>query len=256
MDSYFKNKVVIITGGSFGIGQATAMAFARLGATITIADLQENSQTMDAIKAMGGQVLFSPCDVSQSKDVKAMVYQTMDKFGRLDFAFNNAGIEGKTQTIADSSEDDSSEENFDKTTAINLKGIWLCMKYQLPHMINAGKGAIVNCSSVAGKIGFPGAAAYVASKHGVLGLTKTAALENAQRGIRINAVCPGVIKTPMIDRVTGKNKEAEHQYESLEPMNRMGLPQEIAQAVVWLCSEEASFVTGHAMDVDGGWLAG
>lgn len=179
-----------------------------------------------------------------------MVEKTVNAFGRLDFAFNNAGIEGMTAITQD-----CTEENWDKTLGVNLKSIWLCMKNQIPEMQKQGKGVIINCASIAGLVGFPGLPAYVASKHGVIGLTKTAALECAKSGIRVNAVCPGAIKTPMIDRLTGKKKEAEDQFAALEPIGRLGEPEEVANAVLWMCSDEASFVTGHAMAVDGGWVA-
>jgi NAD(P)-dependent dehydrogenase (short-subunit alcohol dehydrogenase family) len=168
----------------------------------------------------------------------------------LDFAFNNAGIEGTSATITE-----CTEENWDKTIGINLKGIWGCMKYEIPEMLKHGSGAIVNCASIAGLVGYVGLPAYVASKHGIIGLTKTAALENAKLGIRVNAVCPGAIKTPMIDRLTGNKKEVEAQFAAQEPIGRLGNPNEVANAVIWLCSEAASFVTGHAMTVDGGWTA-
>jgi NAD(P)-dependent dehydrogenase (short-subunit alcohol dehydrogenase family) len=252
MEKIFESKVAIVTGGSFGIGRATAVLFARKGANVVIADWIEDSDTLTQIKDEGGTAIFVKCDVSKSEAVKKVVdNKTIETFGRLDFAFNNAGIEGTT-----ASTEESAEENWDKTININLKGIWLCMKYEIPQMLKQGKGAIVNCASVAGLIGFPGLPAYVASKHGVVGLTKTAALENAKKGIRINAVCPGVIKTAMIDRITGKDKTVEKQYEDMEPVGRMGKPEEVAEAVVWLCSDGASFVTGHAMPVDGGWIAG
>ena len=250
MENGFKNKVALITGGSFGIGRATAIAFAKKGAKIVIADWKENQETMDLIENSGGEAIFVKCDVSKSEDVKAMVEETINTFGQLDYAFNNAGIEG-----ASAPTQDCTEENWDKTIDINLKGIWLCMKYEIPEMRKNRKGVIINCSSVAGLIGFQGLPAYVASKHGVIGLTKTAALENAPLGIRINAVCPGVIQTAMIDRLTGKTKEAIKQFTELEPVGRFGQPDEIANAVIWLCSDEASFVTGVAMPVDGGFVA-
>jgi NAD(P)-dependent dehydrogenase (short-subunit alcohol dehydrogenase family) len=250
MESIFKNKVAIITGGSFGIGRATAIAFSKKGAKVVIADWVEDQETLNRIKTTGAEALFIKCDVSKAEDVSMMVKKTIDRFGRLDYAFNNAGIEGlKGSTV------DCTEENWDKTIGINLKGVWLCMKYQLPELLKQGKGSIVNCASIAGMIGYQDLPAYVASKHGIVGLTKTAALEFAKSGIRINAVCPGVIKTPMIDRLTGNKKEAEDQYASMEPIGRLGRPEEIANAVAWLCSDEASFITGHAMAVDGGWLA-
>lgn len=250
METQFKNKVAIVTGGSFGIGKATAIAFAKKGARVTIADLVEDAEVVNAIKALGGEVNFIKCDVSKTEDVKAMIEKTIATFGRLDYAFNNAGIEGSNGTTQE-----CTEENWDKTIAVNLKGIWLCMKYEIPEILKQGKGVIINCASVAGLIGFPGLPAYVASKHGVIGLTKTSALECAKLGIRVNAVCPGAIKTPMIDRITGNKKEVEEQFTGLEPIGRLGQPEEVANAVLWLCSDEASFVTGHAMAVDGGWVA-
>ena len=250
MENQFKGKVAIVTGGSFGIGKATALSFAKKGAKVAIVDWVEDSETINAIKAIGGEVIFIKCDVSKGEAVRAMVEKTISTFGRLDYAFNNAGIEGengKTQ--------ECTEENWDKTIAVNLKGIWLCMKYEIPEMLRQGKGVIINCASIAGLVGFAGLPAYVASKHGVLGLTKTSALEYAKLGIRVNAVCPGAIKTAMIDRITGNKKEAEEQFAEMEPIGRLGQPEEVANAVLWLCSDEASFVTGHPMAVDGGWIA-
>jgi len=250
MENTFKDKVALITGGSSGIGRATALAFARKGTKVIIADWIENEETMDLIENLGSEAIFVKCDVSKSADVKALIEKTIAVFGRLDFAYNNAGIEGTSAPTQD-----CSEENWDKTIAINLKGIWLCMKQEIPEMIKKGKGVIVNCASVAGLVGFQGLPAYVASKHGVIGLTKTAALECAKLGIRINVVCPGVIQTPMIDRLTGKKKDAIDQFTGLEPVGRFGQPEEIANAVIWLCSDEASFVTGVALPVDGGFIA-
>lgn len=253
MEKIFKNKVALVTGGSFGIGRATAIAFAKRGAIVVVADWLEDKDgdTIKSIKAEGSEALFIKCDVSKTSDVKAMIDQTISTFGRIDFAFNNAGIEGiMGQTH------ECTEENWDKTIGVNLKGVWLCMKHEIPMMQKQGKGAIINCASVAGLIGFPGLPAYVASKHAIAGLTKTAALEYAKLNIRINAVCPGVIKTPMVDRLTGKDKEVEKNYESMEPVGRMGQPEEVAEAVIWLCSDAASFVTGVIMPVDGGWIAG
>jgi NAD(P)-dependent dehydrogenase (short-subunit alcohol dehydrogenase family) len=250
METIFKNKVALVTGGSSGIGRAAALAFAKKGANVVVVDWRENDEMVDLIKELGSEAIFIKCDVSKTDDVKSMVAQTIAAFGRLDYAFNNAGIEGtQANTI------DCTEENWDKTIGVNLKGVWLCMKYEIPEILKQGKGAIVNCASVAGMIGFAGLPAYVASKHGIVGLTKTTALEFATQGIRVNVVCPGVIQTPMIDRLTGKTKEAIEQFTGLEPMRRFGLPEEIANAVVWLCSDEASFVTGHVMAVDGGFTA-
>jgi NAD(P)-dependent dehydrogenase (short-subunit alcohol dehydrogenase family) len=250
METEFKNKVAIVTGGSFGIGRATALAFAQKGAKVVVVDWKENDETINLIKKSGAEALFIKCDVSKSSDVKEMVEKTIATFGRLDYAFNNAGIEGNSGSIKD-----CSEENWDKTIGVNLKGVWLCMKHEIPQMIKQGKGVIVNCSSVAGLVGFAGLPAYVASKHGVIGLTKTAALECAKLGIRVNAVCPGVIQTPMIDRLTGNDKKAIEQFTNLEPVGRFGRAEEIANAVIWMCSDGASFVTGHAMAVDGGFVA-
>lgn len=253
MEKIFDGKVAIVTGGSFGIGRAAAIAFAARGAHVIVADWLEDKEhtTLDRIKAAGGQGIFISCDVSKNGEVQALVEKTVATYGRLDYAFNNAGIEGITANTHE-----CTEENWDKTININLKGIWLCMKHEIAYMLKQGKGAIVNCASVAGLIGFPGLPAYVVSKHGVVGLTKTAALENAQQHIRINAVCPGVIHTAMIDRITGMDKTVEKQFIGMEPVGRMGNPEEVAEAVMWLCSDAASFVTGHAMPVDGGWIAG
>jgi NAD(P)-dependent dehydrogenase (short-subunit alcohol dehydrogenase family) len=250
MEKIFDGKVALVTGGSFGIGRATAVAFAKRGAKVVIADWiqDEEKQTINQVRSVGGEILFIKCDVSNHDDVKNMVEQTISSFGRLDYAFNNAGIEGEMGYTPE-----CSEENWDKTMSINLKGVWLCMKYQLPRMSTNHYGAIVNCASVAGLNGFPGLPAYVATKHGVVGITKTAALEYAAKGIRVNAVCPGVIHTAMIDRVTGNDKEVEKKYAAMEPVGRMGSPEEVAEAVIWLCSDAASFVTGIAMPVDGGF---
>jgi len=250
METIFKGKVAIVTGGTSGIGKATAIAFAEKGATVVIVDWIENEETLNLIKASGGEAIFVKCDVSKAIEVKAMVDKTIAAFGRIDYAFNNAGIEGTNAKTAD-----CTEENWDKTIGVNLKGIWLCMKYEIPEMLKQGKGVIINCASVAGLIGFGGLPAYVASKHGIIGLTKTTALEYAKQGLRVNAVCPGVIQTPMIDRITGKIKETIEEFKGLEPIGRFGLPEEIANAVLWMCSDEASFVTGHAMVVDGGFVA-
>ena len=250
METTFKNKVALVTGGASGIGRATALAFAKKGAKVAVADWKENDEMVDLIKELGSEGIFIKCDVSKTDDVKAMVAQTIATFGRLDFAFNNAGIEG-----ASAPTQECTEENWDKTIGVNLKGVWLCMKYEIPEILKQGKGAIVNCASVAGLVGFAALPAYVASKHGIVGLTKTTALECASQGIRVNVVCPGVIQTPMIDRLTGKTNEGIERFKGFEPIGRFGLPEEIANAVVWLCSDEASFVTGHVMAVDGGFTA-
>jgi NAD(P)-dependent dehydrogenase (short-subunit alcohol dehydrogenase family) len=250
MEKIFVNTVAIVTGASFGIGRAAAVEFAKAGAKVVIADCVADEETLKLIKSIGGEAIFIKCDVSNEESVKAMIDITIDQFGRLDYAFNNAGIEGLSAPTHE-----CTNENWEKTIDINLKGVWLCMKYEIPQMLKQHKGAIVNNASIAGLVGFPNIPAYVASKHGIIGLTKNAALEYAKLGIRVNAVCPGVIKTPMIDRFTGKNKEVEKQFATAEPIGRLGQPQEVAAAVTWLCSDASSFVTGNAMAVDGGWVA-
>ncbi len=250
MEKIFQDKVAIVTGGSFGIGRATALAFVARGAKVVVVDWIEDNETMDLIKAAGGEAIFVKCDVSKDAEVKNMVEKTMQTFGRLDYAFNNAGIEGISGTTHI-----CTEENWDKTIAVNLKGAWLCMKYEIAEMLKTGKGAIVNVASIAGLVGFQGLPAYTASKHALIGLTKTAALEYAKQGIRVNAICPGVIKTPMVDRTTGKDKAVEKQFENMEPVGRMGQPEEVAEAAIFLFSDGASFITGDAIAVDGGWIA-
>jgi len=252
MEKIFENKVALVTGASSGIGQAAALAFARRGAKVAVADIREpmENDTVSQINALGGEAMFIHCDVSKHSEVTDMIDKVLSKWRRLDFAFNNAGIEGVNAMTPD-----CTKENWERVLAVNLTGVWLCMKHELPHMVRQGAGAIVNCSSVAGLAGFSSMPAYVASKHGVVGLTRTAALEYAHAGIRINAVCPGVIKTAMVDRVTGQDPAAEKQFIQMEPIGRMGRPEEVAEAVIWLCSDGASFITGDALPVDGGWMA-
>jgi NAD(P)-dependent dehydrogenase (short-subunit alcohol dehydrogenase family) len=249
MEKIFQDKVALVTGGSFGIGKATAIAFAQRGAKVVVTDIIEDGDTLSTITKAGGEASFITCDVSNDASIKAMIEKTIAVYGRIDYAFNNAGIEG-----ASAPTHECTTENWDKTINVNLKGVWLCMKYEIPQMLKQGKGSIVNNASIAGLVGFPNIPAYVASKHGVIGLTKNAALEYAKLGIRVNVVCPGVIKTPMIDRFTGKNKEVEKQFENMEPVGRLGEPEEVAEAVTWLCSDSSSFVTGHSLAVDGGWV--
>lgn len=245
-------KVALVTGGGAGIGRATALAFARLGARVTVADINADpaEETARLIRDAGGEALAVAVDVADAEQVESMVARTIETHGRLDFAFNNAGIEGVAAMAHE-----YTEENWDRLISVNLKGVWLCMRAEIREMLERGGGAIVNCSSIAGLVGFPATPAYTASKHGVVGLTRSAALDYAQRGIRINAVCPGVIDTAMIDRFTHGSEEAEAQLVSSEPMGRMGRPEEIADAVIWLCSDGSSFVTGQALAVDGGFVA-
>jgi NAD(P)-dependent dehydrogenase (short-subunit alcohol dehydrogenase family) len=252
MAGSLEGKVALVTGAGSGIGRAAAMAFAREGAKVVVADVAADGgkETVRLIEQAGGAALFVEGDVSASASAEAIVRTAVDHYGRLDCAYNNAGIEGAQAPIAEATED-----NWDRVLSINLKGVWLCMKHELAHMAAHGGGAIVNTASVAGLVGFPGISAYCASKGGVVMLTKTAALEYATQGIRVNAVCPGVIRTPMIDRFLGGSAEAEAEFVALEPVERMGTPEEVAEAVVWLCSDAASFVTGHAMPVDGGLVA-
>ena len=245
-------KVALVTGASSGIGRATSLAFAANGAKVVAADINatEGEETVRQIRDAGGEARYIHCDVSLAAEVSRLVAETVQTFGRLDAAHNNAGVEGIRVPLTE-----MSEENWDRVQAVNLKGVWLCMKYEIPQMLRQGGGAIVNTSSVAGLIGMKGSAAYGSAKHGVVGLTKTAALEFATRGVRINAVCPGAIRTPMTERLMGHDLEREAMYMSIQPIGRFGTTQEIAEAVVWLCSDAASLVTGVAMPVDGGIMA-
>jgi NAD(P)-dependent dehydrogenase (short-subunit alcohol dehydrogenase family) len=206
--------------------------------------------TVRLIQEAGGEATFMRTDVTQATEVDALIARTLALYKRLDCAHNNAGIEGATGSTADCTED-----NWDRVLSVNLKGVWLCMKYEIPPMLQQSGGAIVNTASVAGLVGARGIPAYVASKHGVVGLTKTAALEYARTGIRVNAVCPGVIRTPMVERLLSGRPRAEARLVEMEPVRRLGTPEEVAEAVIWLCSDAASFVTGHTLTVDGGLVA-
>jgi NAD(P)-dependent dehydrogenase (short-subunit alcohol dehydrogenase family) len=250
----FAGKVAMVTGAASGIGRATAIAFASEGANVVLADVARQTdagQTAVAeIEGAGGKALFVACDVANEGDINRLIARTMEAFGRLDAAFNNAGIEGEQgETHL------CKAENWDRVMSINLRGVWLCMKAEIAQMLAHGGGAIVNCSSIAGLVGFANTPAYTASKHGVIGLTRAAALEYAQRNIRVNAVCPGVIETPMIDRYVAGDPKAREALIASEPIGRIGTPQEIASAVLWLCSPGASFTTGQSLAVDGGWVA-
>jgi NAD(P)-dependent dehydrogenase (short-subunit alcohol dehydrogenase family) len=253
MTADLEGKIALVTGGTSGIGRDTAVLFAKAGAKVVVAGRREpeGQETIGLVRAAGGEGLFVKADVSKASDVETLVQKAVEGFGRLDVAFNNAGVEGVWGAIVRQSEDD-----FDGTININLKGAWLCLKYEIRQMLKqGGGGAIVNMASIAGLVGSAGAAAYSASKHGVLGLTKTAALENAKSGIRINAVCPAFTETPMTDRTL--RLPAVHKYVlSCHPVGRLGRPSEIAEAVLWLCSDRASFMTGQSLVLDGGFLAG
>jgi NAD(P)-dependent dehydrogenase (short-subunit alcohol dehydrogenase family) len=253
MTPELEGKVALVTGGTSGIGRETAILFAKTGAKVVVAGRRkrEGEETVEMIRAAGGDGLFVKTDVSKASEVEALIQTTAERFGRLDVAFNNAGIEGAWVPITR-----QSEEDWDRTIEINLKGVWLCLKYEIRQMLKqGGGGAIVNMSSITGLVGAVGAAAYSASKHGVIGLTKTAALENAKSGIRINAVCPAAVEAPMAERIFGAPKVHEYVL-NCHPIGRFGRPAEIAEAVLWMCSDRASFMTGQSLVLDGGFLAG
>ena len=252
MNLPFENKVVLVTGAGSGMGLATAKAFAEAGAAVVLADIDEHAVLSEAeeLVSAGHKAIAVRCNVADEAEVAAMIEQTVSTFGRLDAAYNNAGVQSPAVETAD-----ASGEEFDRVNAINLRGVWNCMKYELRQMREQGSGAIVNCSSIGGLIGLPGRAIYHASKHGVIGLTKSAALEYASRGIRINAVCPGTIETPMVADMMAKESITMEDMVRDQPIGRLGRPEEIAAAVLWLCSPGASLVIGHALAVDGGYTA-
>jgi len=248
----FQNQVALVTGAASGMGLATARAFAEAGAAVALVDVQDEAvhSAAEELAGAGHKVIGIRCDVADEVEVIAAVDRTVSEFGRLDAAFNNAGVQSPAAETAD-----VPAAEFDRVTAINLRGIWTCMKHELRHMRRQGSGAVVNCSSIGGLIGLPGRAVYHAAKHGVIGLTKSAALEYAAKGIRINAVCPGTIDTPMVSQMLVKEPEAMKEILRDQPIGRLGRPEEIASAVLWLCSPGASFIIGHALAVDGGFTA-
>lgn len=258
MGTGLMGKVALVTGGSSGIGRATALVFAREGARVVIADLsvEGGEETARFVRNSGAEATFVKTDVSQPAEVAAMVNMAVSTYGRLDCAFNNAGVAGARGTFVDYPEDE-----WERIIRVNLKGIWLCMKYELRQMLTQGSGAIVDTASTMAVAGSPNACAYAAGSHGIAGLVKCAALEYAKRNIRVNAVCPGVIRTPLIEtflpRAPGNERASvEAQLAARSPMERMGTPEEVAEAVVWLCSGNASFVNGALVPLDGGFLAG
>jgi NAD(P)-dependent dehydrogenase (short-subunit alcohol dehydrogenase family) len=252
MAAGLKDKVALITGGGSGIGRATALIFAREGARVAVADvnLKGAEETVAMIRNSGGEALSFECNVTQPQAVQDLVNSAVQKFGRLDCAFNNAGMAGGIARTAD-----STEETWDDVLGLNLKSVWMCMKHEIAQMLKQRSGAIVNTASIAGLGANPFGIAYSASKHGVVGLTKTAAVEYAKIPIRVNAVCPGVTQTPMVEAGVAQRPRMREVFKNLHPMGRLGRPEEIGEAVAWLCSDAASFITGVALPVDGGFTA-
>jgi NAD(P)-dependent dehydrogenase (short-subunit alcohol dehydrogenase family) len=254
MARQLENRVALITGASAkaGIGRAAAVLFAREGAKVVAADVLvgEGEETVRLIKKAGGEALFVKADVSKAADVEAMVKKTVETYGRLDCAFNNAGVQPSGKLLQD-----TTEEDWERIIGTNLKGVWLCMKFEIPQMLKQGKGTIVNVASMLGLIGRDIRAIYTASKHGVVGLTKVGALENATKGIRVNAICPAVVRTTIFERFVATNPEMQANLTKMTPMGRISTPEEMAEAALWLCSDASSFVTGVAMPVDGGYTA-
>ena len=253
MTGWLEGLTAIITGASAGIGRSAALIFAREGANAVLAArrAKEGEEAAEMVRSAGGSALFVRTDVSDSADVRKLVETCMDRFGALHCAFNNAGIADSPHVPTDGLE----EADWDRVIGVNLKGTWLCKKHEIPRMIESGGGSIVNNASIFGSVGASYGAPYVASNHGVLGLTKTAALEYARQGVRINAICPGYIPTPLVDRLASANPDHIPDAIRAEPIGRLGTPEEAAEATAWLCSDRSSFVTGHALAVDGGFLA-
>ncbi len=252
MPSEYQGKVVLVTGGAYGIGRAAAIGFALRGAKVVIADrdAKRGEETVQQVKDAGGDALFVRTDVSSETDVEALVKKTVETYGKLDCAFNNAGIHKQFVSTVDFKSAD-----WDEMININLKSVWLCMKYEIAQMLKQGKGSIVNTSSAAGLVGAPSNPAYPASKHGVVGITKSTALEFARKGIRVNCVCPGPTRTGMNEELVATNPEIVKAMDQKVPMGRIGEPEEVAAAAIFLCSDEASYITGHALPVDGGIVA-
>jgi NAD(P)-dependent dehydrogenase (short-subunit alcohol dehydrogenase family) len=256
MNGPLSEKVALVTGSAAGIGRAAAFKFAEAGARVVVSDVnsQGGYETAESIKAKGGEAVFAPADIAKAVDVQTLISTVVKTYGRFDCACNNAGIEGKIVPLAD-----QEEENFDRVLAINAKGTFLCLKYEIAYMLQHGGGAIVNLASVAGLVGFAGLAPYVASKHAINGLTKNAALEYSKHGIRVNSICPGGIETRMLDslvnQASGGRISTREMMEPLHPIGRIGEPNEVAELIVWLCSPAASFVTGANIPIDGGYIA-